>query len=205
MIKMKVPANRVKNNATYIKSIKNLVLDPKHEHSMKAFVWDPLVIAIAMFILFIAFPIVSNIGNSVTPHVTATLTNATQIDTINNISNGFFNNTYDVVIIFFYFMLILACFISAGYEGANPAATLLLGLFFVILAEIVSFGISDAAHSYINNPQNLNVKQHMQLSTYLMENLPIFNALMIIAYIVFVISKKEVPFSGGGSGYAVSQ
>lgn len=175
---------------------------------MKGFVWDPFVIGMVVFVLFIALPIVSNIGNNTTRQVIANSNlTAAQTKTITSISTEMFNNTNDVMIIFLYFMLILASFISAGYEGANPAATLLLGLFFIILAEIVSFGIADVAHNYINNQNNLAIKPHMTLSTYLMENLPIFNGFATIAYIIYVISKREVLVEslpggiGGGGGW----
>lgn len=181
--------------------------------SKKAFVWDVFTIGIFMFVLFLAVPIAMNIGNYVT---TATIQqcsacNASQIATLQATGNGFFNNTPDVVMAILYFMLILASFISASYEGANPAATLLLGLIFVVLATVVSFPIADSAHQYINFVQNLNAKAHLGISTYIQENLPILTGILTVAYIVFVISRKEVileavgGFGGGSPLRTVSQ
>ena len=154
------------------------------------------VISVFLFAMFIALPIVGNIGNSVTHQViqegqTTNTLNASNIAYIQGTATGYFDDTYDAVMATLYFLLILCSFISAGYEGANPAATLLLGLFFVILAELVSFGISNAAHNYITFAQNLNQAQHLGITTYIMEYLPIFNAILTIGYIVVVITKKE--------------
>lgn len=167
---------------------------------MKLFIYDPFVIFIFIFVLAIALPIMSQIGTNTTAHVAATL-NATNAAKLTQMGNNMFLNTPDIMILVLYFGLIIATFISAGYEGANPAVTLFLGLFFLIIAEVVSFGISNIAHQAMTQPNMLNIVKHYSLTLYIMDYAPLLNGIFIIADIIFVISKKEViaeSFSGGG-------
>jgi len=173
--------------------------------ALKGFVWDPFVISIMVFFLFIALPITTQIGNYTTQEVISSnpTLNASQQAVIQKIGTNIFDSSPDVILIFLYFVLILVAFISAGYEGANPAVTLILGLFFVVLAEIISFNLSDIAHSYITQTVYLNIAKHYSLTTYLMDYLPYFNGVLTIAYILFVIMRREVimeamPMGRGG-------
>lgn len=176
--------------------------------SLKGWVFDPFSIGVVLFVLFISLPIITGIGNTVTQQTIAQNPemNQSQINTLNTFSTGWFDNSPDIMAVIIYFVLILSCFIAAGYEGANPAVTLLLGLIFIIVAELVSFGISDFAHAYISQANYLNIAPHYALTTYIMEYLPFFNGILTIAYIVFVIMRREgfSTFSGGGAGNVVS-
>ncbi len=171
------------------------------------FIWEPIAIAIFLWVLYIALPIFTNIGNQTTQLTIANNPglNASQKATIQNMGNGFFDNSPDIMMFILYVMLILASFIAAGYEGANPAVTLLLGLFFLVVGTIVSFPMSDFAYAWMHSPSNIGISVHYGLTTYIMEYLPYFNGILIIAYIVFVITRKEqfvAGFSqiGGGGG-----
>lgn len=171
------------------------------KRNLKGFVWDPFIIGIYVFVLFITLPILTGIGNNVTQQVIANNPGLTsnQIAELNTLNTSFFNNSPDIMILVLYFMLIIAAFVAAGYEGANPAVTLLLGMFFIVIAEVVSFALSDFAHGYITQVAYLNIAKHYGLSTYLMEYLPVFNGILTIAYMIFVISKRE-QISSGFSG-----
>lgn len=174
--------------------------------NLKGFIWDPLVIAVFLFVLILAFPIISSIGQSVGQHVIANGNlNATQQASITAMTNNMFLNTPDIILFVLYFGLIIASFISSSYEGANPAITLLLGLFFLIVAMPVSFAISNIAHNYLTQVNLINITKHYTLSLYLMDYMPLLNGVFIVADIIFVISKKEViadgtGWSGAGSG-----
>jgi len=181
------------------------------KRKLKGSLWSPFIISIFLFAMFIALPILTNIGNMTTTAVIAAnpQMNATQVRTINNFSTNIFDNAPDIMLAVLYFVMLLATFIAASTESANPAVTLLLGLFFIVVAEMVSFGLADVAHAYISQTIYLNIAKHYSITTYIMEYLPYFNGLLTIAYIIFVISKKEVitegiAGAGGGGGSIVS-
>jgi hypothetical protein len=173
--------------------------------SFKAWIFDPFTIGIWLFGLFIAVPILMAIGTSVTSSTVQNTPglNASQKLVITNYSANVFLNSPDIVMATMYFILLLASFIAASYEGADPAVTLLIGFFFIIVAEIVSFGISDVAHSYISQVYYLNISKHLPITTYIMNYLPYFNGLLTIMYMLFVITKRQIiveRFAGGWSG-----
>lgn len=181
-----------------IRDLKKRALHSSH----KGFIWDVFAISIMLFVLFIGLPIVTGIGQNVTqqtiknnPQMTAN-----EVITLQGYSNGWFNNSPDIMMVFLYFILVIFAFIAASYEGANPAVTLIIGLILIVIAELVSFALADVAHAYITQVNYLNIAPHYTLSTYIMDNLPFFNGILMVAYMVFVISKREVitGVSGGG-------
>lgn len=171
--------------------------------------WSTFIIGIWLFAMFIAILPLMNMGNMTTQAVLAANPglNATQKQAINSFSANVFLNTPDVILAVLYFVMILATFIAASYEGANPAVILLLGLFFIVVAEMVSFGIADVAHAYISQTIYLNLKQHMTITTYIMEYLPYFNGILIVAYMLFIITRREQlsegSYTGAGGGDSV--
>ena len=120
--------------------------------------------------------------------------------------NNMFYNTPDIMILVLYFGLILAALIAAGYEGANPAITLMMGIIFLLISEVVCFGISNMAHNYLTQSSLLGIVQHYSLTLYIMDNLPLLNGIFTIGYIVFVLLSKEQVreslgnLAGGGEG-----
>ena len=166
-------------------------------------IWDIFLIGVFLFVLFIAMPPIMNLGVVVTQHVVAQQgLNATQISTLNHMSTNFFLNTPDIIMAIIYFVLIIAAFISASYEGANAAVTLVLGLFFIVISLGISFWLSDFAHAYITQAQFINTSAHLSITIYIMNYLPYFNGLLTIAYIIFVVMRREqiVGYAGGGGG-----
>jgi len=167
---------------------------------------DVFIIGVVLFCLFIALPIVTGIGNTVTQQTIAQNPsfNASQKATLNALNTNWFNNSPDIMLLIFYMVLIICAFIAAGYEGANPAVTLVLGIIFLIAAELISFAMADFAHAYISQTAYLNIAPHYGITTYIMDYLPFFNGVLIIVYIVFVIMRREVIAVGGGGGNVVS-
>lgn len=192
-------------------------IDAHLRKTHKGFVWDIFSIGIFIFVLAIALPIFSVIWSQTSSHVAAQAPNATDAAALTQMGNNMFYNTPDIIIMVLYFGLILAALIAAGYEGANPAVTLMLGIIFLIISEVVAMGISNAAHGYLTQPNMLGIVQHYSLTLWIMDQLPILNGIFTIGYIIFVLlSKEEIrgyvgnmigggDDGGGGGGYTVSQ
>ena len=177
---------------------------------MKGSAWlDPFIIGIVVFALMIGLTALSAVGSQTTSQVAAQMHNVTYSASITAMGNNMFLNTPDIIVCVLYFLLIVASFISASYEGANPAITLFLGLFFLLIAEVVSFGLSNVAHAYMAQTALLNITPHYPLTYYIMNYLPVLNGIFIIADIIFVVSKRETVslagFGGGGQGGVVTQ
>ena len=169
------------------------------------FIWDVFIIFIFIFTLFLALPPIMNLGQIVATHTIANNPglNATQISIINHDSTNFFLNTPSIMLALLYFTLLIAAMISATYQGANPAVTLFLGIFFIAIAMVVSFPLSDIAHSFITQAIFVNDAAHLSIMIYIMNYAPYFNAVMIIVYMVLVIMRREVisnALSGGSGG-----
>ncbi len=171
-------------------------------------IWDPLIIGISLFVLIVVMVLFVVIWSQLGPklNVANANLNATQKAVINGFGNGFFYNSLDILMVFIYAILILAAFISASYEGADTTSTLVLGLVFLVVAVIVSFGISDVAHSYLTQAALLPItKQYFSRSLYLMDNLPVLTGLFTIGYMIFVVTRKHISTGGGGGGMQVVQ
>lgn len=160
------------------------------------------VVAI-VFILFAVFWL--NFRPKLLASATNTLfpLNTTQINQIRQTGNGFFLYSGDTILIFFYFMLILATFISASHEGADAQA-LPLGLPLLILAILVSMPISDFAHAFITSPSLASAATWYKGTLYIEDNLPTFTALGTLAYLVFVITRRGGVGFGGYGGMKVN-
>lgn len=173
------------------------------KHYVKGFVWDSFIIGILAFVMvviFILFVVIwGKLSTTLKPQI-ATL-NATEQNQVLGLGNGFFNDSLDIILIFIYFILILASFMAAAYEGASGTATLILGIVFLIVAVIVSMGISDIAHQYLTQAALLpSTKQHFSMALYLMDNLPLLTGIFTVGYLVFVITRKEIVVRQGGGG-----
>lgn len=170
--------------------------------SSRGFIGDIFVVGVVLFVLFISLPIITGIGNMVTQQTIAEnpQLNTTQIAALNTYNTNWTTNAPDIMAFMLYMILIICAFISAAYEGANPAVTLILGIIFLIVAELVSFGLADFAHAYISQTAYLNIAPHYGLTTYIMDYLPYFNGVLTIIYVVFVIMKREVIVGSAGGG-----
>lgn len=165
------------------------------------FIWDILIIFLFIFSMFIALPPLMNLGQVVALHtVQSNNFNASENQTIENTSTNFFLNTPSIILALLYFVLILASLITATYQGANAATTLFLGLFFLAIAMLVSFPLSDIAHNYISQAIFINDAQHLSIMVYIMNYAPFFNGVLIIIYMVLVIMRRTVSAPGGGGG-----
>ena len=177
------------------------------ERHVKGFVWDAFIIGIMAFVMAVVFILFIVIWGKVSTqlHTQISSLNQTEQNQVLGLGNSFFNNSLSIILIFIYFMLILASFIAAAYEGASGTATLVLGIVFLIVAIIVSMGISDVAHQYLTQAALLpSTQQHFKAVLYLMDNLPLVTGIFTVAYLVFVITRKEVIVrqgEGGGGNY----
>lgn len=137
---------------------------------------------------------IDNVISNQTMLNSSTQTHATNL--INNFGNGYFLNSSGPILIFFYFMLIGAAFISASKERADPQ-TLPLALPVLIIAILVSMPISDFAHAFITSSIFTSVAVWFKGVLYITDYLPVFTGLGTLGYIVFVVTSRGGGSSGG--------
>jgi di/tricarboxylate transporter len=127
--------------------------------------------------------------------------NATVTTRITNLGDSFFYHMGDTTLVLIYFGLIAALFISAIYENAHPE-TLPIALLFIIPLILITLPLSDMSHWLYSNAGFANVAPYYQSTIYLSDNSPLITTLCTLAYVVFVITKKQtnVQYSGGSGG-----
>lgn len=161
----------------------------------------PLILGVFCFlVLFPVFLMLASIWSATQPVVVAGL-NATDANQITNLGNSFFYNSTDQIIIFMYFGCVIGIFISCLFESANPA-TFPIGLLFLIPLLLISFPLADISHAFYTNPGFANVAPHFTGTEYLSDNAPWLTALITIAYLLFLATKKggaNNGMPGGGS------
>ena len=170
---------------------------------MKGFIWDPMVIGVMVFVLAIVFMIFIVMWGRLATNLQPMISNlnATEQNQILGLGNSYFFNSSQILLIFIYFVMILASIIAASYEGASTTYTLVLGIFFLIIALIVSMALSDAAHTFLmQNALVPYTKAHFQMGVYLLDNLPILTGIFIIMYMVIVITRKEILVKNNANG-----
>jgi len=154
----------------------------------------PLIVGVSCFlVLFPVFLMLASIWSATQPVVTAGL-NSTDANQITNLGNSFFYNSTDSIIIFMYFGCVIGLFISCLFENSNPA-TFPIGLLFLIPLLLISIPLADISHAFYTNPGFSNVAMHFTGTEYLSDNAPWLTALITIAYILFLATRK-----GGASG-----
>jgi hypothetical protein len=156
------------------------------------------IVFIAVAFVFVVMAVLWHQGS---PQLVAQLnqTNPNEANTIINLGNGFYYHTADTLMVVFYFILILASFIAAYYEGAD-GMTLPIGIALMVLAIIVSFPISDFAHGLLASTTLYPVNLFFSGTLYIFDNLPIFTGIAMIGYLVFVTTKKADQY-GSAQGY----
>ena len=168
---------------------------------MKGSVQGAFLIGVMVFlVLFPTMLILTEMWSMMRPIVTnSTITgnNATVNARITNLGNSFFYYSGDSIIVFMYFALVGALFLSALYEAARPE-TLPIGLLFMIPLIIVTLPLADLSHWFWSNPGFSNIAVYYQNTEYLSDWSPLITALVTISYLLFVVTKKQV--FGGGSG-----
>lgn len=166
--------------------------------NVKGFILDVFVIGIVLVVLMMVYIMYSLLWVNTNAYINKTnLPNLSpyQFNVIKSLGNGYFLNTPDTILVFFYFILIIAAFISAHFEAAN-ALTLPLGLPILIVAVLVAMPISDFAHSFLVNPALNAVNIYYKGTLYILDNLPVFTALGTLGYIIFVMTHKSGPTFG---------
>lgn len=123
------------------------------------------------------------------------------VKVINNLGDSFFYYTQDTMLTLLYFGLVLAVFISALYENANPES-FALGLLFIIPLIIVTFSLSDLAHAFYSVQGLAGVKGYFTSTEYIMDYLPVFTAIFSLGYLIFLATKKNI-FKGAPSGSGI--
>lgn len=111
-----------------------------------------------------------------------------------NVITALGNTTFyyipDSALTLLYFGLIVAVFLGALYEAANPE-TLPIGLLFLIPLILVTMPLSDFTHWLYNQPGFANVAGYYTSSEYISDWSPLFTTLFTIGYLIFVITKKQ--------------
>lgn len=147
---------------------------------------------VGIFCFLVLLPIflmLAQIWSYAQPSVTKGL-NATDANQINNLGNSFFYNSADQIIVFIYFGCIMGIFLSALWESANPA-TFPIGLLFLIPLLLLSFPLADISHAFYTNPGFANVAGHFTGTEYLSDNAPWLTALVTVAYLLFLATRKQ--------------
>ena len=88
-----------------------------------------------------------------------------------------------------YFGCVIGIFLSALWEAANPA-TFPIGLLFLIPLLLISFPLADISHAFYTNTGFNNVAGHFTNTEYLSDNAPWLTALITVAYLLFLASRK---------------
>ena len=164
-------------------------------------IWDTVVLGVTLLpLLAIIAIILVLLWIAVRPAFINTMTQygtPQGVQAIKNVGDGFFFYTIGTLCVFFYFMMILACFINARYQGADHS-TLAIGLIFLVIGLIVSFPISDFLHA-LYTAQGLQAADvYLSSLMYLVDNMPVITALSTIVYLALVITNKNVSVSLGG-------
>lgn len=144
---------------------------------------------VCFLVLFPVFLMLASIWSYTQPVVTQGL-NSTDANSITALGNGFYYNSTDSIIIFMYFGCIAAIFISAIFEQSNPAS-LPIGLLFLIPLIIISFPLANISHAFYTNAGFANVAGHFTGTQYLSDNAPWLTALVTIAYLLFLSTRKS--------------
>jgi hypothetical protein len=125
--------------------------------------------------------------------------NATDANQITNLGNSFFFNSADEIIVFIYFGCVIGIFLSALWESANPA-TFPIGILFLIPLLIISFPLADISHAFYTNSGFANIAGHFTGTEYLSDNAPWLTALITIAYLLFLATRKGAGAGNPGGG-----
>lgn len=156
---------------------------------MKGSVLSAFLIGIALLGVFIFFMLMATLWL----HIRPGLDNATTpqgASVINNIGNIFYLDGTDSILLFMYFTLVIGSFISDYYEAAD-VITLPVGLLLCIPIILVTMPLSDFAYAFATSPSMLSVAPYFKSTIYLLENLPIFTAIITLANLIFVVTKKS--------------
>ena len=133
----------------------------------------------------------SEMWSQMRPFMNNTVTGSTAATKqIDQLGDSFFYFIPDSFLVILYFGMIMALFISALYEAARPE-TLPIGLLFIIVLILVTFPLSDMSHAFYTNPGFANVVQYYSATEYLADNSPLLTSLFSLAYIIFVVTKKQ--------------
>ena len=159
----------------------------------------PLVLAIFCFlVLFPVFLMLASIWSYTQPYVTQGL-NATDSNQITNLGNSFFFNSTDEIITFMYFGCVIGIFLSALYEASSPS-TFPIGILFLIPLLLISFPLADISHAFYTNPGFANIAGHFTGTEYLSDNSPWLTALITVAYLLFLATRKQGQGGNPGGG-----
>ena len=178
------------------------------KHNQKGSILDPVYLVIVFTCAVIIFIFLALIWTQFRPAIDNADTNmsiplnATTIATINGIGNSYFLNGGQATLLFFFFAMVVAMFISAYAESSGFLA-LPISLFFLIMTIITSMILSDIAHAILtSNGLASLVAQHFATILYLEDNLPLLAAALTIGYVVFVLVRRGQSNSAAGAGRA---
>lgn len=152
-----------------------------------------LLIGVVVFmLLFPTWLLFSELWSFMSPTLTPALIGSNQGSTlIHNLGNTVFYYIPDTMLTIMYFALLMAFFLSALYENSRPE-TLPIGLLFLIPLILVTFPLSDFTHAFYTNPGFANVAQYYTSIEYISDWAPLFTTISTLAYIVFLVTKKQV-------------
>jgi hypothetical protein len=168
---------------------------------MKGSITGSLLITVIVFLfLFPTLLMFSELWSYMRPVINNNVTGSQHAtNVIRGIGDSFFYFSADSILVILYFALVIALMISALYEAAHPE-TLPLGLLFLIPLILVTFPLSDIAHAFYTNPGFANVAPYYASTEYLSDNSPALTILFTLAYLVLVITKKQIFQAGAPAG-----
>lgn len=174
----------------------------RNNRYFKGFIYDAFVVGVSFLALALVTVLFALLWINSRPYYANALgSTSAGYNAVARLGNNYFLNTGDTVLIFFYFMMILASFINAMQIGADPA-TLPIGIPMMIVGILVSMPISDMAVKFMTYSVMLPASHYYLGTLYILENLPILTALATLGYIVFVVTRRNEGYvvnTGGGN------